>query len=75
MVEGQVFNRIHVEDIAGAAMAGFGHPEIAGAFNVCDDEPCPPQDVVAHAAGLLGVEPLAAVPMKDRDIFDLLGFD
>lgn len=52
---GQVFNRIHVEDIAGAALAGLRHPGISGAFNICDDEPCPPQDVVAYGADLLGL--------------------
>lgn len=52
---GQVFNRIHVEDIASvlaAAMAGRGRETI---YNVTDDEPAPPQDVVAFAARLLGV--------------------
>ncbi|MGL4440450.1 MAG: SDR family oxidoreductase [Bosea sp. (in: a-proteobacteria)] len=53
--EGQVFNRIHVEDIAGAVMAGFAHPEVSGVFNICDDEPAPPQDVVAFAAGAIGL--------------------
>ena len=69
--EGQVFNRIHVEDIAGAALAGFEHPEEAGAFNVCDDEPCPPQDVVAHGAGLLGVEPPRAVPFAEAQLSEM----
>ncbi len=50
---GQVFNRIHVGDIAGAAMAGFYNPAVSGIFNVCDDAPGPPQDVVSYAAGLL----------------------
>src|SRR5690606_494638 len=54
---GQVFNRIHVEDIARAVHAAITlptgrPPEI---LNVTDDEPSPPQDVVAYAAGLLGV--------------------
>lgn len=54
---GQVFNRIHVDDIAAAlalAMEGRGHHSV---YNISDDEPCPPQDVVTHACRLLGVEP------------------
>lgn len=62
---GQVFNRIHVDDIAGAIAAGLRHPDTGGAFNVCDDEPGPPQDVVAFAAGLLGVEPPPEIAFAD----------
>jgi nucleoside-diphosphate-sugar epimerase len=54
---GQVFNRIHVDDIAtvlAASMAGAGSH---GLYNVADDEPAPPQDVIAHAARLLGLAP------------------
>jgi len=53
---GQVFNRIHVEDIASAIMAAIGHGS-GGTWNVCDDEPAPPQDVIAYAAKLMGVAP------------------
>src|SRR4051812_10451133 len=58
---GQVFNRIHVDDIARAIMAAVAR-EASGVFNICDDEPAPPQDVIAHAARLLGV-----VPPPDED--------
>lgn len=53
---GQVFNRIRVEDIGRAALflAQGRHP---GIYNVTDDEPCPPQDVVTEAARLMGVTP------------------
>jgi hypothetical protein len=53
---GQVFNRIHVDDIAGA-LAFLSKRNEAGIFNITDDEPAPPQDVVAYAAELMGVEP------------------
>jgi nucleoside-diphosphate-sugar epimerase len=53
---GQVFNRIHVDDIAQAIMAAIDRGA-SGAFNICDDEPAPPQDVIAYAAQLLGVRP------------------
>ncbi|MBP2569090.1 nucleoside-diphosphate-sugar epimerase [Agrobacterium tumefaciens] len=52
----QVFNRIRVEDI-GAALAFLAQKNERGIFNVTDDEPCPPQDVVSFAATLMGVEP------------------
>ncbi|MFT4117829.1 SDR family oxidoreductase [Bradyrhizobium sp.] len=52
----QVFNRIHVDDIAGAIMAAVRH-QGGGTWNVCDDEPAPPQDVIAYAAKLMGVAP------------------
>ena len=54
---GQVFNRIHVDDVAGVALrliAAGGKGEI---WNVADEEPAPPQDVVAFAASLLGMAP------------------
>jgi nucleoside-diphosphate-sugar epimerase len=52
---GQVFNRIHVEDIARVLIAAMTKPIEHGLFNVADDEPAPPQDVIAFAAELLGV--------------------
>jgi len=63
--EGQVFNRIHVDDIAGAALAGFAAAGERGPFNICDDEPAPPQDVVAHAARLLGLDPPPETPFEE----------
>jgi nucleoside-diphosphate-sugar epimerase len=53
---GQVFNRIHRDDIGGAVrhLAATDH---GGIFNVTDDFPSPPQDVVTYAAKLMGVEP------------------
>jgi nucleoside-diphosphate-sugar epimerase len=55
---GQVFNRIHVDDIASAIMAAINHTS-GGTWNVCDDEPAPPQDVITYAAQLMGVAPPA----------------
>lgn len=64
---GQVFNRIHVADIAGAlkhlAESGRG-----GIFNVTDDEPAPPQDVVTYAAKLMGIEPPPEIPFETAQI-------
>ena len=54
---GQVFSRIHVDDIANAVERGIANPSVSGAFNVCDDEPAPPSEVVEFAARLLGIAP------------------
>lgn len=53
---GQVFNRIHVEDI-GRVTALAAAARLDGTFNLADDEPAPPQDLVTYAAAMLGVEP------------------
>ncbi|ABI77774.1 conserved hypothetical protein [Hyphomonas neptunium ATCC 15444] len=60
--EGQVFSRIHVDDIASGLEALMQRPEITGVFHLCDELPAPPQDVIAHAAGLLGIDPPPEVP-------------
>jgi len=54
---GQVFSRIHVEDIATVLMASIARPNPGAVYNVCDDDPAPPQDVTAFAAGLIGLPP------------------
>ncbi|UES37455.1 SDR family NAD(P)-dependent oxidoreductase [Roseibium aggregatum] len=64
---GQVFNRIHVADIAGALKAAMAKPSTR-VFNVTDDEPAPPQDVVAFAAELLGVEAPPEIPFETADL-------
>jgi len=52
---GQVFSRIHVEDIAQVLAASIARPRPGAIYNLCDDDPAPPQDVIAHAADLLGL--------------------
>lgn len=52
---GQVFSRIHVEDIASGLEASIDRPRPGGIYNLCDDEPAPPQDVIAYAAQLAGL--------------------
>ncbi|MBD3676979.1 MAG: SDR family oxidoreductase [Rhodobacteraceae bacterium] len=52
---GQVFSRIHVEDIAQVLAASIARPNPGVAYNLCDDDPAPPEDVIAYAAELLGV--------------------
>lgn len=61
---GHLFSRIHVNDIAAVLHASIGRPNPGRTYNVCDDEPAAPADVVAYACHLLGVEPPPAVPFE-----------
>jgi nucleoside-diphosphate-sugar epimerase len=63
----QVFNRIHVEDIA-RVTALAAEARLAGTFNLADDLPAPPQDVVAYAAELAGVAPPPEMPFETADL-------
>ena len=65
---GQIFSRIHVEDIAGALAASIAKPNPGRAYNVCDDEPCPPQEVVEFAAELLGLPLPPEVPFEEAEL-------
>lgn len=64
---GQVFNRIHRDDIAGALLH-LADRELGGIFNVTDDCPAPPQEVVAYAASLMGVEPPPEIPFESAQL-------
>ena len=61
---GQVFSRTHVEDIAQVLAASIAQPAPGTAYNICDDDPAPPQDVIAHAAELLGAPVPPAIPFE-----------
>lgn len=64
----QLFSRIHVDDIAATLMASIQHPNPGQVYNVCDDNPAPPQDVIAYAADLLG---LPMPPAEDYDTAEM----
>jgi nucleoside-diphosphate-sugar epimerase len=66
--DGQVFSRIHVEDIAGVLEASIARPCGGAIYNVADDEPAAPGDVVAYAAELIGVLPPPEVPFEEADL-------
>jgi len=66
--EGQVFSRIHVDDIVNVLLASMARPNPGRVYNVCDDEAAPPQDVVAHAAALLGIDPPPEIPFEGADL-------
>ena len=61
---GQVFSRIHVEDLASVLVASITRPRPGAVYNVCDDEPAAPEAVVAHAASLLGLPAPPLVPFE-----------
>jgi nucleoside-diphosphate-sugar epimerase len=65
---GQVFSRIHVEDIANTLEASIAHPHPGRAYNVCDAEACPPQDVVEYGAKLLGLPVPPDVPFEEATL-------
>jgi nucleoside-diphosphate-sugar epimerase len=64
---GQLFNRVEVDDIANAIATAFER-ETDGVFNVTDDEPAPPQDVVAFAAHLMGIDPPPEIALASADL-------
>jgi nucleoside-diphosphate-sugar epimerase len=65
---GQVFSRIHVDDIAATLRASMARPDPGRVYNVADDLPTPPQDVIAHAAGLLGLPVPPQVSIEEADL-------
>lgn len=65
---GQVFNRIHVRDIARVLHASMQQPRAGAIYNVTDNEPAPPQDVVSFAASLRGQAPPAEIAIDDADL-------
>lgn len=65
---GQVFSRIHVDDIANVLLASMARPSPGRAYNVCDDLAAPPQDVVAYAAELLGMPAPPMVPFAEAEL-------
>lgn len=65
--QGQVFNRIHVEDIA-RVTALAAEARLDGTFNLSDDEPAPPQDVIEHAAGMIGMPVPPDLPYETAEM-------
>jgi nucleoside-diphosphate-sugar epimerase len=68
---GQVFSRIHVADIAQVLRASMARPRPGAIYNVCDDDPAPPADVIAFACELLGVPPPPPVPIDQAELSEM----
>ncbi|MEL6959027.1 MAG: SDR family oxidoreductase [Pseudomonadota bacterium] len=66
--KGQVFSRIHVDDIAQVLKASIDRPNPGAIYNLCDDDPAPPQDVIAYAAELLNLPVPPAVDFEEADM-------
>lgn len=66
--EGQVFSRIHVEDIAQVLEASINRPNPGAAYNLCDNDPAPPEDVIAYAAELLQMPVPEAVDFETAEM-------
>ncbi|WP_298916615.1 SDR family oxidoreductase [uncultured Roseobacter sp.] len=66
--KGQVFSRIHVEDIAQVLEASLAKPDPGAIYNLCDDDPAPPEDVIAYAAELLGLPLPPAVDFETAEM-------
>lgn len=69
--EGQVFSRMHVDDIAAALDASINKPRVYDLYNLADDEPAPPQDVIEYACTLLDVAPPALVNLEQAALSDM----
>jgi hypothetical protein len=65
---GQFFSRTHVDDIAQVLAASMARPAPGAAYNVCDDEPAPPEDVLSHAARLLDLPEPPEVPFDEAEM-------
>ena len=65
---GQIFSRIHVDDISQILAASIKQPRPGAIYNVCDDEPAPPQDVIAYAAQLLRLPLPLEIPFNNADM-------
>lgn len=65
---GQVFSRIHLDDIAQVLAASIARPNPGAVYNVCDDDPAPPEDVIEHAARLLGLPVPPAIPFEQAEM-------
>jgi len=65
---GQIFSRTHVADIARVLAASIDKPNPGAAYNVCDNDPAPPEDVIAYAAELLGLPIPEAIDFETAEM-------
>jgi nucleoside-diphosphate-sugar epimerase len=65
---GQVFSRIHVDDLAAGLAASIARPRPGGIYNLCDDEPAANSEVIAYAASLMGVPAPPEIPLAEAKL-------
>ncbi|MBI1775770.1 MAG: SDR family oxidoreductase [Proteobacteria bacterium] len=68
---GQVFSRIHVDDIVAVLMASMARPNPGAIYNLADDEATAPATVIEFAASLLGIDPPPAEPFESASLSDM----
>ena len=68
---GQVFSRMHILDIVQTLLASMSQPKPHSIYNLCDDNPAPPQDVLSYAAKLLSVDQPPIVRFEDADLSEM----
>ena len=68
---GQVFSRMHILDIVQTLLASISQPKPHSIYNLCDDNPAPPQDVLSYAAKLLSVDQPPTVRFEDADLSEM----
>tara|TARA_B100001121_G_scaffold307942_1_gene330657 strand:- start:524 stop:1378 length:855 start_codon:yes stop_codon:yes gene_type:complete len=68
---GQVFSRMHILDIVQTLLASISQPKPHSIYNLCDDNPAPPQDVLSYAAKLLSVDQPPIVRFEDADLSEM----
>lgn len=66
--QGQVFSRIHVDDITQVLAASIAAPRAGAIYNLCDNDPAPPEDVIGYAAQLLGMPMPETVDFEAADM-------
>ncbi len=66
--KGQVFNRVHVEDIARVLDASIAKPRVGSTYNVCDDLPAPSDKVLSYGAKLLGLPSLKSMEIDEASL-------
>ena len=57
-----------MEDIASALELSLNVPSGGAIYNLCDDDPAPPEDVISYAAELLGLPVPPAVAFEDAEM-------
>ena len=65
---GQVFSRIHVEDLAEGVIAALRRPRLDAIYNLCDDRPCSASEVTEYAASLIGLDPPPLIPWQEAEM-------
>ena len=66
--QGQIFNRIHLQDIVSVLLASIARPRPGGIYNCADDDPAPSHEVIEFACQLLNVRPPPLIPLEDADL-------